>query len=284
MKIKAYAKVNLSLDITGKRPDGYHTLRSVFQSVSLCDVLTVKLSDKTTVKTSSAELDGEGNLCFKAAELFFVKTGIDSGAEIYIEKHIPIAGGLGGGSADAAATLIALNELCGRPLPQDRLSSIALELGADVTFCMVGGTKLCDGIGEIMTDLKPLPECFIVIAKKGQKGSTGQMYNKLDDNKNLRKPDTKAVINGLEQGRLCEVFKGAYNCFEMVNDPSVLNEAKAVANENKAVYIGLSGAGPSVVLVFEQKSNAETAAKTLNELGFLAFVTTPESSGVKIIE
>lgn len=284
MKIKANAKVNLSLDITGKRSDGYHTLCSVFQSVSLSDVLEISLSDDISVNCSVPYLAGESNLCFKAAKLFFEATGSKNGADIFIEKHIPEAAGLGGGSADAAATLVALNELCNHPLTQEKLLDIALKLGADVPFCMFGGTKLCEGIGEITTELPPLPECFIVIAKKGQKGSTGQMYNALDNNKNLRKPDTAAVISGLEKGELREVFKGAYNCFESVNDLLVQNEAKTVADKNKAVYAGLSGAGPAVVLVFEQKLNAEKAAKALTECGFLTFVTTPETQGVKIIE
>ncbi len=284
MRIKANAKVNLSLDITGKRPDGYHTLCSVFQSVSLSDVLTVSLSDSVAVRCSVPSLCGQDNLCFKAACLFFEETGIKNGADIFIEKHIPEAAGLGGGSADAAATLVALNELCGQPLTQEKLLEIALRLGADVPFCVVGGTKLCEGIGEIMTDLTPLPDCFIVIAKKGQKGSTGQMYNALDNNPKLRHPDTKAVVNGLENGELREIFTGAYNCFEAVNDSSVLNEVRASAEKTGAVYAGLSGAGPSVVAVFEQRSAAETTAKMLKKLGFQSFVVTPEPCGVEIIE
>ncbi len=284
MRIKANAKVNLSLDITGKRPDGYHTLCSVFQSVSLCDILTVTLSDKISVNCSKAELDGENNLCFKAAELFFKTAGIASGAEIYIEKHIPDAGGLGGGSADAAATLVALNELCERPLSQEKLLEIALKLGADVPFCMVGGTKLCEGIGEIMTELSPLPDCFIVVAKKGVKGSTGQMYSALDSKKDLRRPDTEAVISGLKKGELEKVFEGAYNCFEAVNDVTVLNEAKTVAKQNNALYAGLSGAGPSVILVFDEKTDAEKTAKALSKLQFESFVTVPCNQCVEIIE
>lgn len=284
MKIKANAKVNLSLDITGKRSDGYHTLCSVFQSVSLSDVLTVSLSDCMVVRCSVPSLCGEDNLCFRAARLFFEATGIKSKSDVFIEKHIPEAAGLGGGSADAAATLVALNELCGQPLTKEKLLEIALQLGADVPFCVLGGTQLCEGIGEIMTDLPSLPDCFTVIAKKGQKGSTGQMYNALDGNPKLRHPDTKAVVNALEKGELREVFKGAYNCFESVNDSSVLNEVRTVAENTGAVYAGLSGAGPSVVVVFEQKSAAETAAKMLQELGFQSFVAIPEPCGVEIIE
>lgn len=284
MKIKANAKVNLSLDVTGKRPDGYHTLESVFQSVSLCDVLTVELSQKITVTCSDNSVNGEDNLCFKAAELFFDAADIKGGAEIFIEKHIPMAGGLGGGSADAAATLVALNELCNRPLSDERLLQIAVRLGADVPFCMLGGTKLCEGIGEIMTDLKSLPDCFIVIAKKGEKSSTGNMYRALDSAENRRHPDTKGMIRGLENGDLRETFKGAYNCFESVCDAEALNEAREVAEALNAAYCGLSGAGPTVISVFDSLADAEKSAMLLSEKGFFTQISEPCEKGVQIIE
>ena len=284
MKIKANAKVNLSLDVIGKRPDGYHTLCSVFQSVSLCDFLTVYLSDTIKVICSDSSICGEDNLCFKAAKLFFEKANVQSGAEIFIEKHIPLAGGLGGGSADAAATLVALNELCDRPLSENELLAIALTLGADVPFCMSGGTKLCEGIGEIMTDLKPLPDCFIVVAKKGQKSSTGDMYRALDSNLNRKRADTGTVIDGLNKGDLVSALKCAYNCFESVCDNDALDEAREVAKKHSAVYCGLSGAGPSVITVLLEKLNAEEMARELEIKGFEAFVATPSKYGVEIIE
>ena len=150
MKIKAFAKVNLSLDVTGKRADGYHTLSSVFQSVSLSDIVEIKKADSISVKCSDTSLNGEDNLCNTAAVKFFEAAKIQGGAEIFIEKHIPLAAGLGGGSTDAGAVLKGLNELYGKPLSEQKLLEIALSLGADVPFCMVGGTKLCEGIGEIM--------------------------------------------------------------------------------------------------------------------------------------
>lgn len=284
MKIKANAKVNLSLDVTGKRPDGYHTLESVFQSVSLCDYLTISLCDKTSVICSDNSVNGEDNLCFKAAELFFEATNIESGAKIFIEKNIPMAGGLGGGSADAAATLVALNELCNRSLTEEKLLGIALKLGADVPFCMLGGTKLCEGVGEIMTDLAPLPDCFIVIAKKGEKSSTGDMYRALDSAVSRRHPDTKGMINGLNKSDLSETFKGAYNCFESVCDAKALNEARMVATETHAVYCGLSGAGPTVVSIFENLVDAEKTAHNLRDKGFFTFVAKPCKKGAEIIE
>ncbi len=284
MKIKANAKVNLSLDVTGKRADGYHTLCSVFQSVSLGDYLTVELSDSVTVTCSDTDLNGEDNLCFKSAQLFFEKTGIKRGADIYIEKHIPKAGGLGGGSADAAASLFALNELCGRPLKTEELLEMALQLGADVPFCLLGGTKLCEGIGEIMTDLSPLPDCWLVIAKKGQKSSTGDMYRALDSGLERKRPDTESIIDGLNKGHLKSALKGAYNCFESVCDADVLTDVRQIAQQMSAIYCGLSGAGPSVITVFENQAFATVFAKLLTEKGFLAFVCQPCHYGVEIIE
>ncbi len=284
MKIKAFAKVNLSLDVTGKRQDGYHTLCSVFQSVSLCDVIEINLSEKITVECSDSTLSGENNLCYTAVCRFLETAGIHGGASVFIEKHIPLSGGLGGGSTDAGAVLWGLNELYGQLLSLEQLLEIALGLGADVPFCMLGGTKLCEGIGEIMTDLRPLPDCQIVIAKKGVKSSTGDMYRALDNGATGRRSDVKGIIDGLEKGNLAEALKGAYNCFESVCDRSALEEAKAVADDNGAVYCGLSGAGPSVISVFQNPNACLATANQLKGLGFEVFITEPTFKGLQIIE
>lgn len=270
--------------MTGKREDGYHTLRSVFQSVSLCDFITVELDGTVTVRCSDGELDGRDNLCFKAAELFYETAEIVGGANIYIEKHIPKAGGLGGGSADAAAVLVALNELNGRPLSRERLLRAAVILGADVPFCAVGGTVLCEGIGEIMTELPPLAECFILITKKGEKSSTGDMYRALDKPTVRRHPDTERILKGIAGGDIADALKGAYNCFEAVTDTAERDFVGSVASENSAVYCGLSGAGPSIVSVFLNKNDAEAAAKALAAPERLCFVCTTRKSGIEIIE
>lgn len=284
MKIKAYAKVNLSLDVTGKRSDGYHTLCSVFQSVSLCDIVEVISAEKITITCSNEQLNGENNLCYMAAVEFFQTTEISGGADIFIQKYIPLAGGLGGGSADAGAVLWGLNEFFGKPLSLEQLLKIATGLGADVPFCMLGGTKLCEGIGEIMTDLPKLPHCHIVIAKKGQKSSTGDMYRALDNGANIRKSDIEGIINGLENCNLAEIFKGAYNCFEAVYDSAALEEVRKIAEKQNALYCGLSGAGPSVISVFENQKFALLTYNALKELGFEVYLTEPTEKGLEIIE
>lgn len=284
MKIKAFAKVNLSLDVTGKRDDGYHTLSSVFQSVSLCDIVEIEKSDSISVKCSDLSLNGEDNLCNTAAVKFFEVAKIQGGAEIFIEKHIPLAAGLGGGSADASAVLKGLNELYGKPLSEQKLLEIALSLGADVPFCMVGGTKLCEGIGEIMTELPSLPECYIIIAKKGQKSSTGDMYKALDSNTNRKKSDVEKIKSGLETGSLIEIFSGAYNCFESVCEQSALKEAREIASFNDAVYCGLSGAGPSVIAVYDNPNKALKGLDAFQTYGFQSFLAEPTEVGCEKTE
>ncbi len=167
---KAYAKINLSLAVTGKRDDGYHTLSSVVQSVSLADELEITTGiGALRFSCSNKNIKTEDNLCFMAAKLFFESAGIAPDAEIVLRKNIPVTAGLGGGSTDAGTLLSALNRLYGRPLDKDTLYKIGLKLGADVPVCMAGGTVLMEGIGERLTRLPDLPDCHIVIAKKGEK-------------------------------------------------------------------------------------------------------------------
>lgn len=284
MKIKANAKVNLSLDITGRREDGYHTLCSVMQSVSLSDVIEIQKSDNMSVVCQKAELSGNDNLCFKAAEAFFYKLGSADKVSITIQKNIPVAGGLGGGSADAAAVLVALNKMYGEPLSQEQLSEMALSLGADVPFCLNGGTALAEGIGEKLTALPMLPDCFIVIAKKGVKSSTKDMYNAIDNTDAVRESDVDRILLGLTNGDLKFAAKGFYNRFCEVSEQGVLKECKAIMEDCDCVYCGLSGAGPSIIGIFEAEQAAKNAADRLSSSGFEAHLCTPESTGVEIIE
>lgn len=284
MKVRANAKVNLSLDITGKRTDGYHTLRSVMQSVGLYDELEVTAHETVSVMCDRSELSGDANLAARSARLFFEKASISGGALIKIKKNIPVAGGLGGGSADAAAVLVALNRLYGEPLDEDMLLSSALLLGADVPFCLTGGTRLAEGIGEKLTVLPSLPKCRIVIAKKGFKSSTGDMYRRIDSEKEKRVSDTDGIIAALEAADLHGVCKCLYNRFEEVSDRSVLFEAGNIMSGFDCLYCGLSGAGPSVIGIFESDASALEAAKKLDECGFKSKSCEPRMSGIEIIE
>lgn len=284
MIVKANAKINLSLDITGKKEDGYHTICSVMQSVSLCDTIKVSSAKGIEVLCDKEELSGENNLCVKAARLFFEKSGIEGGVRIGIEKHIPIAGGLGGGSADAAAVLVALNKTYGEPLNIEELLKIALTLGADVPFCVVGGTKLAEGIGEELTTLPDLPDCFIVIAKKGVKSSTGDMYRAIDRTTPKRVSDVQKIKKGLAEGNIPLLCEALYNRFEEVSEQSILQEAKKIMGSCNALYCGLSGAGPSVIGIFDKISCAESAATSLQKNGFLTFICRPSKEVNQIFE
>ncbi len=287
MKVNAYSKVNLSLDITGKRPDGYHTLCSVMQSVSLCDTITLSLktADKSEIRLlcSDDSICEEDNLAFKAAQRYLQVSGINAIVDIYIEKNIPLAGGLGGGSADAAAVLGTLNLICGNKLNQQQINDLALSLGADVPFCFNGGTVLAEGIGEKMTKLDALPDCLMLIAKKGFKGSTGEMYKKLDSAQNTKKSDVSAILQGLSQNDIKKAALGFYNCFETVCPKDSL-EIKEVLLRNGAIFAGLSGAGPSVVGIFDSEEKRSLAYDVLKSAGAEVFLCEPKKVGFEIVK
>lgn len=286
MKVRANAKVNLSLDITGRRADGYHNIRSVMQSVSLCDIIELSSGDSINLVCNKNELSGCDNLAFKAAGLFFEESRVNGGVNIKIEKHIPVAGGLGGGSADAAAVLWALNEMYGRPFCNERMLGLALRLGADVPFCLHGGTVLAEGIGEELTKLPNLPDCLTVIAKKGVKSSTKDMYRAIDNEEPAVESDIDGIVFGLINGDLISACRGFCNRFEDVAEKGVLCECKAIMNSNSCLYAGLSGAGPSVVGIFktDDYDNAETAVAELKSRGFEVYLSRPSEFGVEIIE
>ena len=281
--VNAYAKVNLSLDITGKRADGYHTLRSVMQSVSLMDTISVRsMAGGLKLLCSEGSICGEANLAFKAAERFFKAAGITPDAEITIKKGIPLAAGLGGGSVDAAAVLGVLNEGWESPLSDEELMEIALSLGADVPFCFKGGTKLAEGIGEVLTPLENLPDCLILIAKKGTKSSTGDMYRALDLKQNKKTSDIEVIKSGLKCGDVKATVKGFYNCFETVCGNESL-EVKEKMYESGALYAGLSGAGPSVFGIFETEEKRQNAATVLKSFGCETFCCRPVKKGFEIV-
>ena len=286
IKAKVYAKINLSLDITGKRDDGYHTLSSVMQSVSLCDTITVSQCEgqnpEIRLTCSNGTICGEDNLAFVAAKRFFDAAGIVPDAVIHIEKQIPLAGGLGGGSADAAAVLAVLNSAWGEPLSDQELFDIALSLGADVPFCLYGGTKLAEGIGEVLTPLKDMPDCLMLIAKKGVKSSTGDMYRRLDSAKSVKKSDLEVIKSGLDMGDVKLISKGLYNCFETVCGEQSIS-VKTEMLKSGALYAGLSGAGPSVFGIFEDKAGREEAALKLKDMGCDVFFCSPSNKSFEII-
>lgn len=279
IKIKANAKINLTLDILGKRPDGYHLVDMIMQSVSLCDNIELsKLPQNEIIVTSSDNLlGGEQDICYKAAKLFFEKSELNSGVKININKNIPLAAGLGGGSADAAAVLLALNKMFSNPLSNTDLYNIAIKLGADVPFFLIGGTVYATGIGEQLTKLKDMPECYILIVKNGNKKSTAQMYKQLDDAESYGNFNTKKAKEAINKGDLNKICLNIGNAFTQLWD---INDIKSVMLSRGAMAVSLSGSGPSIFGIYDDYNNAVLALNAFLDNNIQAFLTTPAKDAI----
>ena len=221
MKLPAPAKLNLSLDILGRREDGYHELSMVMLSVSLCDGIELNLTPKPGVLFSCSDPDvpgGEKNTACRAAALFLERAGLaeTTGVQIFLEKRIPSQAGMGGGSADAAAVLRGLNELTGFPLPEEDLFELGLQVGADVPFCLAGGVKLAQGVGERLSPAPELPPCAIVVCKPPVGVSTAEAFRRADERTDGGKDYTGAVLAALKTGSLEAVGEALGNDFEDV--------------------------------------------------------------------
>ena len=274
LKIKANAKINLSLSVLGKREDGYHELDTVMQSISLNDTVYIEKSDKITVECG--EFGGEDNIAFKTAEAFFKVTGINAGAAIRIEKRIPSAAGMGGGSADAAAVLVGLDRLYQTELSYEKLLNIAVKLGADVPFLIRGGTSRARGIGEVLEPLSPLSDCYFLIAKGEEKPSTGEMFSRLDSAE-YNKPDIEKTAFALNSGDFPAVLASVDNSFAALWRESPV---KAELLKSKADAVSLSGSGPAWFAVYRDKDRATAAEKSLKELNIPCFLCTPENKSL----
>ena len=273
LTVKSNAKINLALSVYGVNSEGYHNIYSVMQTVSLFDTVTVQEHEFISVTADGAPC-GEENICFAAAKAF----SRFGGARIHIEKRIPLVAGLGGGSSNAAAVLLALNRIYGKPFSNEKLEKIALTLGADVPLFLKGGTLLVDGIGEKVSSVKPLA-CALVIIKDGIKSSTGEMYKKLDRaGLTDRRGDVEKLINNIEENNLSLVGKTLFNDFERV---CPCDEIKADLLSQGAVGACLSGSGPSVFGIFESIEKAEYAAKALEKKYKNVFACETENFGIK---
>ncbi len=267
------AKVNLSLDVVERRPDGYHNLETIMHTVNLCDALTLTLEDFSEVQIAMQSQSTnipltEDNLCVKAAKAFFAATGKIAKLTIDLKKNIPVGAGLGGGSSDAAGTLVGLNQLFESPLPTDELCKIAATLGADVPFFIEGGCTLATGIGEILSPLPKLIDVIFVIAKPSYGISTPYVYKNLVLDQNTKHPDTKAVIDAIEKNDIYALGKEAINVLETVveKEHPEIPEYKTIMKKMGAAYSLMSGSGSSVFGVFEDLTLAQKCAEKLKEL------------------
>lgn len=262
---KTPAKINLTLDVTGKLENGYHTLSMIMQSIDVCDELSFeKTADETILFSMNKDLPdkipAEKNLVYKAAKLMKDIFKIDGGFKIHLTKNIPAAAGLAGGSSDCAATLIGINELCGLGLDIEKLCKIGVKLGADVPFCIRKGTMLAEGIGEILTPLAPLTGIPVLLIKPNISISTPYVYKHLKLNELDYHPDNKAVISYIKDNNIKKIAASLSNVLETVTIPEnpIIAELKHYLTENGAIGSLMSGSGPTTFGIFE---NMETAKK-----------------------
>lgn len=267
--IKAYAKINLGLDVIGLREDGYHQVKMIMQSLKLCDELTLEEAEEGILLTTDArELStGRDNLACRAAALMLEKYNIRRGVRIHLTKRIPIAAGMAGGSTDAAAAMKGICQLFHLDIPLKQLMDAAVLIGADVPYCLMGGTALAEGIGEKLTPLPPMPDCHILVANPGISVSTKSAYQRLDACQPDKHPDIDGMAEALRHGSLQGIVNRLENVLEAATIPihPVIDTLK-----NRMIQLGaagslMSGSGSTVFGIFpaSRKNEAETAFRLL---------------------
>ncbi len=279
MKLLANAKINLTLQIKNKLPSGYHEIESIMQSVDLHDTIHIEKGDKISVEFDISGLDGVKNTAFAAADAFFKSAKITGGAHIRIEKGIPLASGMGGGSADAAAVLVGLNRLYGEPLGEKEILNIGKEIGADVPFCIYGGTAVVSGIGEKMRFIKPMPPCIIALAINSAKKSTADMYTAADAMKTKPTVDNAAAEKAIENRDINALCLHLSNTFGELYGSEVA-ELKNTFSRFGAYGASLSGAGPTVFAIFKNYGKARDCCNKLPNNTSFSSVCRPVSEGI----
>ncbi len=269
---KAYAKINLGLDVTGRRPNGYHDVRMIMQTVDLYDVVTLQKAEEPGifVETGREDLPGDKtNLVYRAADSMIRACGITEGIRIRLEKRIPMAAGMAGGSTDAAAVFHGVNELFDLGMSREALCSLGVEIGADVPYCIHGGTALAEGIGEKLTPLPKPPECILVIAKPDIDVSTKYVYENLHLESLQRHPDIDGMRAAILEGSLDGLTGRMENVLESVTAVRypIIGELKALMCAGGAKNALMSGSGPTVFGVFERQEQAEAVCKEIQKRG-----------------
>ena len=270
MRLRALAKINLGLDILGKREDGYHEVRMIMQTIQMYDVLDMKRVKKPGISLSVNYPyipNDERNLVYKAAKLLMDEFQIKEGVEIRLEKFIPVAAGMAGGSSDAAAALVGINRLFKLGLSERDLMERAVNIGADVPYCVMRGTALAEGIGEKLTRITQVPECFVLIGKPGVNVSTKTAYESLQLDKLSYRPDIDGMIEDIERGDLLAMTEKMGNVFELgiTEKYPVIGEIRKLMEEHGALKAMMSGSGPTVFGIFDDRKKMEGAAAALRE-------------------
>lgn len=270
MKLKAYGKINLILDVVRRREDGYHEVRMIMQTVDIADNLELSILEESGIRVSTNRSDlpvDENNLVYKAAKLLMDEFGITKGLDIKLEKNIPVAAGMAGGSTDAAAVLCGVNELFELGLTQKELMERGVKIGADVPYCIMRGTALSEGIGEILTPLPPMIQCPVIIAKPSISVSTKYVYENLHANELKYHPDVDGAVRAIENHDLTDIAMHMENVLETVTEKEypIIREIKDTLKKNGALNALMSGSGPTVFAIFDDENKARDAFAKLRE-------------------
>lgn len=288
MKLKAYSKINLLLDITGIKKNGYHSLFTVMQSVGLYDTITVERNGSNEI-TVSCDTEGvptdKSNIVYKCAEKFFEYAGIskEKGIHIHIEKNVPFGAGMGGGSGDGAAVLIALNKLYGLNYSDKILCRIGVKVGADIPFCIVGGTALALDTGAVVAPLPDIKNYYIVVVKPEESVSTKEAYTAVDAVENMKHPKNSVMLELLSDGESDEALKYCANVFEQAFDIPGRVDIKDTFNKNGALAACMTGSGSAIYGIFDKEENAQKSATSLKADFEKVYICRPEKTGVEII-
>ena len=288
IKLKSRAKVNLSIDVLGKRQDGYHLVEMIMQTIDLYDLIEIneKDNDQITIKSTSDEIPLDcNNLVYKAANLIKKTFNINKGVEIHIKKNIPVAAGMAGGSSNAAAVLVGLNKLWNLNLSNQQLEKIGLKLGADVPFCINGGAVLASGIGEELTPIKGLTkDVCILVCKPDLFVSTKEVYECIDSKDIDKRPNNKFLIECLKNEETRQLAENMFNVLEGVtmDKHPVIQQIKDIMTNNRALGAMMSGSGPTVFGLYENREDAVKCKAILEKQFKQTFVVACEEKGVEV--
>ena len=289
IKLKSRAKINLSIDVLGKREDGYHLVEMIMQTIDLYDVIKIRelSSDDIILKSNSSDIPlDDNNIVYKAINLLKNKFNINKGVEIFIQKNIPIAAGMAGGSSNAAAVLVGLNKLWGLNLSELDLQKLGFKLGADVPFCISGKAALAQGVGEELSFIKGLPkDISILICKPEIFVSTKDVYEGLDLNNIQNRPDNKKLLEDLRQENIQSLAKNMVNVLESVTSRHYreIKEIEKVMMENGALGSMMSGSGPTVFGLYKNREDALKSEKELLKNYKQVYVVNSSEEGVEVI-
>ena len=286
MRLSAFAKINLGLDILRKREDGYHEVRMIMQTIQMYDVLEMKKVKKPGISLSVNYPyipSDERNLVYKAAKLLMDEFQVKEGVDIRLEKFIPVAAGMAGGSSDAAAAMVGINHLFKLGLSEKDLMDRAVNIGADVPYCIMRGTALAEGIGEKLTRIAQVPDCYVLIGKPGIGVSTKTAYESLQLDKIQSHPDIDGMIRDIENGNLLAMTDKMGNVFEsgIIGKYPVIGEIKDLMEANGALKAMMSGSGPTVFGIFDDREKMEAAAAVLRQSNLAKTVFATEVTKVR---